>query len=113
MEKFPCTDYVFTDAQGQLPHPDTFSKHLRKLYKRLGFPKEQHLHTLRHYFVSTLLHKGVDRQTVANLAGHCDTSYLEQTYCHPQMELKQRAANQISESILPFAVCISPMVVRH
>ncbi len=111
--EFPFPNYIFTDAQGQLPHPDTFSKHLRKLYKRLGFPKEYHLHTLRHYFVSTLLHKGVDRQTVANLAGHCDTSYLEQTYCHPQMELKQRAANQISEAILPFAVCISPTVVHH
>ena len=48
--------------------------------------------TPRHYFVSTLLHGGVDKQTVADLAGHGDTAFLERTYCHPQMELKRNAA---------------------
>ena len=51
-------------------HPDSFSRHLRRLYDKNGFPREFHLHTLRHYFVSTMLHNGVDKQTVAELAGH-------------------------------------------
>ncbi len=96
---FPLSAYVFTNERGQLPHPDTFSKRLRTIYEELDFPKEFHLHTLRHYFVSTMLHNGVDRQTVADLAGHCDTSFLERTYCHPQMELKQQAAAQMSQSM--------------
>ncbi len=100
---FRFSEYLFTDAHGQLPHPDTFSKRLRKLYRKLGLPDAFHLHTLRHYYVSTLLHNGIDRQTVASLAGHCDTSYLEQTYCHPQMELKQKAAVQMSQIIQPLA----------
>lgn len=75
--------YLFTDEYGHPIHPDTFTKHLRKIYKRNGFPETFHLHTLRHYYVSTLLHHGVDKQTVAELVGHVDTSFLEQTYSHP------------------------------
>lgn len=77
------SDYLFVSKTGELIHPDTFTKRLRKIYDALGFPKSFHLHTLRHYFVSTMLHSGVDKQTVADLAGHGDTSFLERTYCHP------------------------------
>ena len=93
-------DYLFTNDDGSLIHPDTFTKHLRKIYEELGFPSEFHLHTLRHYFVTTLLHSGVDKQTVAELADHGDTSFLERTYCHPQMELKRHAAEVMTQSLL-------------
>ncbi len=59
-----------------------------------------HLHTLRHYFVSNLLHCGVDKQTVADLAGHGDTSFLERTYCHPQMKLKKQATDLMQDALL-------------
>ena len=94
------SDYLFVNWEGQLIHPDTFTKHLRKIYEELEFPKEYHLHTLRHYFVTTLLHHGVDKQTVAELAGHGDTSFLERTYCHPQLVLKQQAASIMEDSLL-------------
>ena len=93
----PFSDYIFTNDRGDPIHPDTFTKRLRRLYDENGFPKEFHLHTLRHYFVTTLLHSGVDKQTVAELAGHGDSSFLERTYCHPQMELKQMAAAQMDK----------------
>ena len=85
-------------------HPDTFSKTLRKIYDSIGLPHEFHLHTLRHYYVTTLLHSGVDKQTVADLVGHCDTSFLERTYCHPRLDKKRSAAEafaavQFGESI--------------
>lgn len=92
--------YLFVNDEGHLFHPDTFTKHLRMIYEELGFPKEYHLHTLRHYFVTTLLHHGVDKQTVAELAGHGDTSFLERTYCHPQLALKQQAASIMEDSLL-------------
>lgn len=31
--------YLFTDEQGQLIHPDTFTKRLRKIYDAIGFPR--------------------------------------------------------------------------
>ena len=94
------SDYLFVNDEGHLFHPDTFTKHLRMIYEDLGFPKEYHLHPLRHYFVTTLLHHGVDKQTVAELAGHGDTSFLERTYCHPQLALKQQAASVMEDSLL-------------
>ena len=96
---YPLSDYLFTNEKGELMHPDTFTKYLRRLYDENGFSKEYHLHTLRHYFVSTMLHNGVDKQTVAELAGHGDTSFLERTYCHPQMQLKKKAANQFTQNM--------------
>ena len=94
--------YLFANAQGEPVHPDTFTKRLRKIFRDLGFPSSFHLHTLRHYFVSAMLHEGVDKQTVAELAGHGDTSFLERTYCHPQMKLKQEAAEKLEEALFRF-----------
>ena len=93
--------YLFTDAHGQLIHPDTFTKRLRKIYEAIGFPKEYHLHTLRHYYVTSLLHSGVDKQTVADLVGHADTGFLERTYCHPQQEQKEQAAGAMRAMLRP------------
>ena len=93
--------YLFTDAHGQLIHPDTFTKRLRKIYESIGFPKEYHLHTLRHYYVTSLLHSGVDKQTVADLVGHADTGFLERTYCHPQQEQKEQAAGAMRAMLRP------------
>ncbi len=94
--------YLFVNERQQLIHPDTFTKVLRRLYDENGFSKDFHLHTLRHFFVTTLLHGGVDKQTVADLAGHCDSSYLERTYCHPQMELKRQAAGKMASTMFTF-----------
>lgn len=94
--------YLFVNEKGQPIHPDTFTKHLRLIFEENGFPDTFHLHTLRHYFVSTMLHEGVDKQTVAELAGHGDTSFLERTYCHPQMKLKQAAAERLEEALFRF-----------
>ena len=93
--------YLFTDEHGQLIHPDTFTKRLRKIYDAIGFPREYHLHTLRHYFVTSLLHCGVDKQMVADLVGHADTGFLERTYCHPQQAQKEQAANSMLTMLRP------------
>ena len=93
--------YLFTDEHGQLIHPDTFTKRLRKIYDAIGFPREYHLHTLRHYFVTALLHCGVDKQTVADLVGHGDTGFLERTYCHPQQVQKEQAADTMRTVLRP------------
>ena len=93
--------YLFTDEHGQLIHPDTFTKRLRKIYAAIGFPREYHLHTLRHYFVTSLLHCGVDKQTVADLVGHADTGFLERTYCHAQQAQKEQAADSMLTMLRP------------
>ena len=47
--------------------------------------------------MTSLLHSGVDKQTVADLVGHADTGFLERTYCHPQDMAKQQAANLMQD----------------
>ena len=93
--------YLFVNSDGALIPPDTFTKRLRKIYDAIGFPREYHLHTLRHYFVTSLLHCGVDKQTVADLVGHADTGFLERTYCHPQQAQKEQAADSMLTMLRP------------
>lgn len=100
LEREPMPDeHVFADASGALIHPDTFTKRLKKICRRCGLPDAIHLHTLRHIYVTTLLHSGVDKQTVADLVGHSDTGFLERVYCHPQLEAKIKAAKEIEQQL--------------
>ena len=55
----------------------------------------------RHYFVTSLLHCGVDKQTVADIVGHADTGFLERAYCHPQKEQKEQAADTMLTMLRP------------
>ena len=96
--------FGFTDIMPALCNVDYAS-----IYDAIGFPKEYHLHTLRHFFVSTLLHSGIDKQTVAELAGHADTGFLERTYCHPEMARKRDAATSMLTSIHPGGGMLFPL----
>ena len=88
---------IFTDPDGRVPHPDTFTRHLRKLYKQCGLSEDYHLHTLRHFYATYLLQEGTSKQVAASLLGHADTAFLERTYCHPQDVAKQQAANLMQD----------------
>ena len=88
---------IFTDPDGHVPHPDTFTRHLRKLYKKCGLPEEYHLHTLRYFYATYLLQEGTSKQVAASLLGHADTAFLERTYCHPQDMAKQQAAKLMQD----------------
>ena len=93
-------DLIFT-KQGKPIHPDTFSRHLRKLYDKNGFPKDYHLHTMRHFFATYLLENGTSKQVTADLLGHADTAFLERTYCHPQDTCKEQAAGLLDTMLRP------------
>ena len=88
---------IFTDPDGHVPHPDTFTRHLRKLYKQCGLSEDYHLHTLRHFYATYLLQEGTSKQVAASLLGHADTAFLERTYCHPQDVAKRQAANLMQD----------------
>ena len=87
--------------KGKPIHPDSFSRHLRQLYDRNGFPEEYHLHTMRHFFATYLLEHGTSKQVAADLLGHADTAFLERTYCHPQDVCKEEAAGLFDSLLAP------------
>ena len=88
---------IFTDPDGHVPHPDTFTRHLRRLYRQCGLSEDYHLHTLRHFYATYLLQEGTSKQVAASLLGHADTAFLERTYCHPQDVAKQQAAKLMQD----------------
>ena len=71
---------IFTDPDGHVPHPDSFTRHLRKLYKKCGLPEEYHLHTLRHFYATYLLQEGTSKQVAASLLGHADAFSFKSFY---------------------------------
>ena len=87
--------------KGKAIHPDSFSRHLRHLYDRNGFPEEYHLHTMRHFFATYLLEHGTSKQVAADLLGHADTAFLERTYGHPQDICKEEAAGLFDSLLAP------------
>lgn len=56
--------------------------------------EQYHLHTLRHFAATLWLQSSISKQVVADALGHGDTAFLERTYCHPQLESKQQAAQK-------------------
>ena len=88
---------IFTEPDGHVPHPDSFTRHLRKLYKQCGLSEDYHLHTLRHFYATYLLQEDTSKQVAASLLGHADTAFLERTYCHPQDAVKLQAANLMQD----------------
>ena len=92
---------LFVNENGSAPDPATFTHWLRRFYDRNGFSREFHVHTLRHYAITTMLAEGISKQTVAEIAGHASTDFLERTYYHPQMESRMLAAERLSNVLFP------------
>lgn len=97
---FAPDDLIFRTKSGPI-HPDSFTRHLRRIYQKNGFPPEYHLHSLRHFFATYLLENNLSKQVAADLLGHADTAFLERTYCHPRSEAKQRAAGILNDLLAP------------
>lgn len=91
--------HIFTRMDGKIPHPDTFSKHLRNFFDRNGFSRKYHLHTFRHFCASYLMNNSISNQVTASILGHRDTGFLERTYYHPDAEYQQEASECISDFI--------------
>ena len=88
--------------KGKPIHPDSFSRHLRRLYDRNGFPEEYHTCTPCGISSPPICWNMVPasrwRQTCW---GHADTAFLERTYCHPQDVCKEEAAGLFDSLLAP------------
>jgi len=68
----PKSAFVFSDeADGSAPwRPDSTTRRFGTLRKRCGLDESIHLHSLRHFVVTTLLNAGVELPEVAGRVGH-------------------------------------------
>ena len=86
-----CPDDLIFAKNGKPVHPDSFSRCLRKLYDRNGFPKDYHLHAMRHFFSTYLLENGTSKQVTADLLGNSRASTTLDIYTHAFDKAKRKA----------------------
>lgn len=88
--------FVFAgDVAGGSPMwPDSVTQAVGRLCRSLGMP-EIHLHSLRHWMVTTSLVGGTDVRTVAGRAGHRDPSMTLRVYAHALEQADREAASRL------------------
>ena len=90
---------IFTDPDGHVPHPETFTRHLHKLYKQCGLSENYHLHTLRHSCASLLLKEGVPMKQIQEWLGHSDISTTANIYAHLDSQSKNLSARTMANTL--------------
>lgn len=90
--------FVFSsDVPGEVPlRPDSVTQAFGRLCRSLGMP-EIHLHSLRHWMVTTSLVGGTDVRTVAGRAGHRDASMTLRVYAHALEEADRETASRLGK----------------
>lgn len=97
----PLVDDPFVlsyQAHGGTPvSPDTISHKFAEVAKAAGI--KCHLHSLRHFSVSTLIAAGVDFRTVANRHGHATATMVLDRYAHALPERDRAAAGILGRAL--------------
>lgn len=79
-------------------NPPRVTEKFSKARDRLGLPKTDHLHGLRHHHGSALISLGVDVRTVAGRLGHSNPSTTLSVYAHFSPVADRQAAQLFSQS---------------
>ena len=90
------TDRLFTAVNGTPIHPDTVSCWFHDFIKRTGLPAVS-VHGLRHTFISLMIAKGIDIDTLSNLVGHSMPSTTINMYAHAVSERKASAVEAVAQ----------------
>ena len=99
-----CLEDSLTRIQNRLfqiteDAPDTL--HFATLAGSIGGGLEDQLKSFLAEHPGTALVVIDTLQTVADIVGHADTGFLERTYCHPQKEQKEQAADTMLTMLRP------------
>jgi integrase len=90
--------WVFSQANGKIGHPHSFTTFLRNFYQDNNL---QHVspHLLRHMMGSYLLKSGVDLAAVSKKLGHANKSFTANTYIHA-LESAEKQTADVMQNIL-------------
>lgn len=90
-------DYLFTQENGKVLYPSTFTGWLNKVLKSAGLDHHS-LHSLRHTNITMQIAAGVPLVTVAARAGHARTSTTTDIYSHFIKSSDRAAAESIDKA---------------
>ena len=98
-EGWTDTGLVFTNADGTLVHPESFSKVFDRRVSAWDFPHLT-IHGLRHTWATVALTHGVHPRVVQERLGHSTIAVTLQTYSHVTPALHDDAARAVGERLL-------------
>ena len=90
-DRWVRSDFIFTQDDGSVMHPDSITNWLSKFSDRHDLP-HIHPHAFRHTAASTMIANGVDLVTAANELGHANATTTANIYAHQIAIAKARAA---------------------
>lgn len=87
--------YILTNKPSYI-EPNKYRLYYNKILKDLELP---HLtfHALRHTFATRCIECGCDYKSLSELLGHSNVSITMNIYVHPQMELKRKCVEMLSD----------------
>lgn len=89
-------EWVVTEADGAIVHPDTLLKRFRRLAETAGVPAIP-LHAARHTYAELALAAGTRLDVVSRQLGHASISTTANVYTHHNDEAAEEAAARIGE----------------
>jgi len=93
-----ASDLVFTNPDGSLVHPDTFTQAFDRKVEQTGLRRIT-LHGLRHTHATLLLKAGVPVHVVSQRLGHSDPGFTLRQYGHVLPSMQADAVNKITAMV--------------
>jgi integrase len=91
-------DWVVTEADGGVIHPDTLLGRWRRLVSDAGVPSIP-LHGARHSYAEIALRAGVRLDVVSRTLGHASASFTADQYAHDNDEAATEAAEIVGRAL--------------
>jgi integrase len=93
-------DWVFTDTNGEVVHPDKLTQTFDRLVHRTELPAVR-LHDLRHTQATLLIDAGVPVKVVSERLGHATAAFTIETYQHVLPSMQTRAVDADARLMTP------------
>jgi integrase len=105
----PRTGYVLANCRGNSIYNNCYENYFHPAMQRAGLVNRKgaclfDLHSLRHFFVSSLIEAGVPHLEIKRLVGHADLTVTYKVYAHLFVEkdhIGRPAMEAISRGLLP------------
>ena len=91
---------IFTNRNGSCINPLRFSRNFKNVITRYGFPKELHIHSIRHTWVTDMLQQNVPIIDIQNLGGWSRPDTLLRVYAHTVKKTQISAINKLCASFI-------------
>jgi integrase len=94
--KLTADDFVFAQADGNLPDPSSITRSFAEVLKNAGLPHIR-IHDLRHTHATLLLKEGVHPKIVSERLGHASVAITLDIYSHVLPGLQEAAVERFDQ----------------